>query len=158
MQILMEIAVLVFPVFASYALRSHGVTQRLADLLSREVEGLSTGQLQKLIAPRAQWVTLLTASVLGSMVLGLAFYLLPWYWALALFFGSCLLVLLMNFFVPSEKTRHYLMVILKNMDRRIAKSEAEGDPEQAAALRDLAERLKSVSARKQLFDDKGPTY
>ncbi|MCC7343974.1 MAG: hypothetical protein IT573_03475 [Deltaproteobacteria bacterium] len=158
MQIVMEIAALVFPVFASYALRSHGVTQKLAELLSREVEGLSASQLQRLIAPRAQWVTILTASVLGATVLGLAFHLLPWYGALALFAGSCLLVLLMNFFTPSEKTRHYLLVILKNFDRRIARCEAEGDEEQAAALRDLGERLKSVSARKQLFEDKGPTY
>ncbi|MCC6272568.1 MAG: hypothetical protein IT572_03790 [Deltaproteobacteria bacterium] len=158
MQIVMEIAALVFPVFLSYALRSHGVTQRLAELLSKEVEGLSVSQLQRLIAPRAQWVTILTASVLGAMVLGLAFLLLPWYGALALFAGSCLLVLLMNFFTPSEKTRHYLLVILKNLDRRIARCEAKDDEDQATALRDLGERLKSVSSRKQLFEDKGPTY
>lgn len=158
MQIVMEIAVLVFPVFASYALRSHAVTSRLSDLLSKEIDGLSPSQVQKLIAPRAQWVTLLTAAVLGSLLLGLAFHLLHWYWAIALFLGSCLLMLLMNFFVPTEKNRHYLMVILKNIARKIERCEQEGDDEQIEALRDLSDRLQSISGRKQLFDDTGPTY
>ena len=158
MHIVLEIAVLVFPVFAAYALRSHGVTQQLAGLLSQEVAGLNAGAFQRLIAPRAQWGSLLTALVLGAVVLGLAFHLLPWYWAAALFLGSCLLVLLMNFFVPSEKTRHYLMVILKNLERKAVKQEAEGDEEQALALRDLAEKLKAISSKRRLFDEQGPTY
>ena len=158
MHIVLEIAVLVFPVFASYALRSHGVTQQLARLLSQGIEGLNTSQVQRLIAPRAQWGSLMTALVLGAVVLGLAFHLLPWYWAAVLFLGSCLLVLLMNFFVPSEKTRHYLMVILKNLERKAGKYEAEGDKEQALALRDLAEKLQAISSKRRLFDDKGPTY
>ena len=67
-------------------------------------------------------------------------------------------MLLMNFFVPTEKNRHYLMVILKNLSRKTERCEREGDVEQVEALRDLAERLQSISVRKQLFDDSGPTY
>ena len=63
MHIIMEIAVLVFPVFASYALRSHAVTSRLSELLSKEIDGLSPSQVQKLIAPRAQGITLLAAAM-----------------------------------------------------------------------------------------------
>ena len=158
MQILLEISVLVFPVFAAYALRSHAVTLRLAELLSKEVPGLSVSQLQSLIAPRAQWFSLLTAVLLGALVLGLSFQLLPWYGAVGLCLGSCLLVLLMNFFVPSEQARHYLMVILKNLPKKIERREAEGETEQAEALRDLLERLPALSTEQKLFEDKGPSY
>jgi len=72
--------------------------------------------------------------------------------------ASFALILLMNYFIPSEKTPHYLMVILKNLRKRMAQSEGEGDEDQTKALRDLAEKLQAVSAKRRLFDEKETGY
>jgi len=158
MHIVLEIIVLVFPVFASYAIRVHSVTARLSEILSEEVEGLNAGQLQKLIAPPSQGISLGLSVLLGAAILALGFHLLTWYWALAMLAASFALILLMNYFIPSEKTPHYLMVILKNLRKRMAQSEGEGDEDQTKALRDLAEKLQAVSAKRRLFDEKETGY
>jgi len=157
MHIVFEIAILVFPVFASYAIRVHSVTSRLGELLSEEVEGINAGQAQKLIAPPGLAGSLWITVFLGATILALGFHLLPWYWALGGFAASFLLILLMNYFIPSEKTPHYLMVILKNLGKRADQFEAEEEPEEAGALRDLMEKLQSLSKKRRLFEEK-PGY
>lgn len=158
MHILLEIIVLVFPVFASYAIRVHSVTDRLSSILAEEVEGLNAGQLQKLIAPPSQSISLGLSVLLAAGILALGFHLLAWYWALGMMAASLVLILLMNYFIPSEKTPHYLMVILKNLKKRAERSEAEDDPDQAKALVDLMEKLQAISSKRRLFDEKETGY
>ncbi len=157
MHIVFEIAILVFPVFASYSIRVHSVTARLGELLSEEVEGVNASQAQKMIAPPGQSGSLWITVLLGATILALGFHLLPWYWALAGFAAAFLLILLMNYFIPSEKTPHYLMVILKHLGKRADQFEAEDDPEEAGALRDLMQKLQALSKNRRLFEEK-PGY
>ncbi|MFO1462463.1 MAG: hypothetical protein U1F66_01695 [bacterium] len=154
----MEIAILVFPVFASYAIRIHSVTSRLGELLAEEVEGLQAGQIQKWIAPPSQARSLWVAVLLGALILALGFHLWPWYGALGGFALSFALILLMNYFIPSEKTPHYLMVILKNLGKKAEALEAQGDGEAAEAQRDLMEKLQSLSGKRRLFEEKETGY
>jgi len=158
MHVLVEIAALLFPVFTSYAWRIWGVNARLAEVLAEEIPGLSAGQMQKILAPRGQWVSLTAAFLLGAILLGLGPWVMPWYWALAFFAGSCALLLLTNYLIPSEKTPHYLKVILRNLKRKSHAEAERGDEEQAKALEDLAQKLEILAAERKLFEEKSPIY
>jgi hypothetical protein len=154
----LEIAILVFPIFAAYALRVHGITGKLAEAAAAEQEGLKAAQLQKILAPPSQAFSLWVAVLLSASVLGLGFHLLPWYLASVAFLGSFLLILLMNYLIPSERTKHYLAVILKHLKKKAEHCEAEEDPEGAQAIRDLMARVEAVAAKRNLFDEKATGY
>lgn len=158
MHVLVEIAVLLFPVFTSYAWRIWGVNAKLSEVLAEAVPGVSAGQMQKILAPRGQWVSLTLAVIFGGILLGIGHWVFPWYWALGLFAVSICLLLLTNYLMPSDKTPHYLKVILRNL-RRKSQAEAEkGDEEQAQALEDLAQKLEVLAAEQKLFEEKAPIY
>lgn len=158
MHVLVEIAVLLFPVFTSYAWRIWGVNAKLSEVLAEAVPGVSAGQMQKILAPRGQWISLALAVVFGAILLGIGHWVFPWYWALGLFGLSLALLLLTNYLIPSDKTPHYLKVILRNLRRKSAGEAEKGDEEQAQALEDLAQKLEVLAAEQKLFEEKAPIY
>ncbi len=158
MHVLVEISALLFPVFTSYAWRIWGVNAKLSEVLAEAVPGLSAGQMQRILAPRGQWISLALAVIFGAILLGIGHWVFPWYWALALFAGSLALLLLTNYLIPSEKTPHYLKVILRNLRRKSQAAVAQEDEEQAKALEDLAQKLEVLAAERKLFEEKAPIY
>lgn len=158
MHVLVEIAALLFPVFTSYAWRIWGVNSRLSEVLAEAVPGISAGQMQRILAPRGQWISLALAVIFGAVLLGIGHWVFPWHWALALFAGSLGLLLLTNYLIPSDKTPHYLKVILRHLRRKSRKEAERGDEEQAKAMEDLAQRLEVLAAERKLFEEKAPSY
>ncbi len=158
MHVLVEISALLFPVFTSYAWRIWGVNAKLSEVLAEAVPGLSAGQMQRILAPRGQWISLTLAVIFGAILLGIGHWVFPWYWALALFAASLGLLLLTNYLIPSDKTPHYLKVILRNLRRKSRIETERGDEEQAQAMEDLAQKLEALAAERKLFEEKSPIY
>jgi hypothetical protein len=158
MHVLVEIAALLFPVFTSYAWRIWGVNSRLSEVLAEEIPGLSPTQMHRILAPRGQWISLALAVLFGAILLGIGHWVFPWYWALAIFAGSLGLLLLTNYLIPSDKTPHYLKVILRNLKRKSKQELERGDEEQAKAMEDLAQKLEVLAAERKLFEEKAPIY
>jgi hypothetical protein len=157
MRIAHEIAFLVFPIWLSYALRLHAISSRVGRLLAEGRPGQDPSMLERLITPKTQIFAIFIAVSLGSFLLGAGMLLYPWYTALGVFLASLLLTLLMNYFIPGEKTPHYLAVIRKGLNKKMAGVPAD-DPEQLQALEDIAVQLELMSRRKGLFDEKSLSY
>lgn len=157
MKVAHEIAFLVFPIFFAYALRLHSISAKVGRLLAEGQSGQDAQMFERMIAPKTQTFATLMAVCLGAGLLGAGWLLYPWYVALGVTLVSLLLTLLMNYFIPGEKTPHYLAVIRKGLGKKLARLPVE-DEEERSALLDISTRLEELSQRKGLFDEKSLSY